>query len=140
MEILLVEDNPGDVRLITEAIKKSKIIRKCHVVNDGEEALVFLKNSENHHSVPRPDVILLDLNLPKKHGFDVLTELKSHPVLQKIPVVVLTCSHNEDDIKKSYELYANCYVVKPTEFDEFEEIVRTIESFWGKIAALPSIN
>jgi two-component system, chemotaxis family, response regulator Rcp1 len=126
--------------LITEAIKKSTIIRKCHVVNDGEQALDFLNRSNGFSAAPTPDVILLDLNLPRKHGFEVLSELKNHPTLQKIPVVVITCSHNEADIKKSYELYANCYVVKPTEFDEFEEIVRTIESFWGRVASLPSVN
>ncbi len=138
MEILLIEDNPADVRLITEAIQDSKIIRKCHIAQDGEQAMNFLNKHDTYSKAPTPDVILLDLNLPKKHGFEVLAELKKSPALQKIPVIIITCSLNEKDIKKSYELYANCYVVKPTVFDEFENVIKMIESFWGKIAMLPS--
>ncbi len=140
MEILLVEDNPADVRLITEAIQDSKLIRKCHIAQDGEQAMNFLHKRDSYSKAPTPDVILLDLNLPKKHGFEVLEELKKDPALQKIPVVILSCSHNENDIKKSYELYANCYVVKPTEYDEFESVIKTIESFWGKVAMLPTVS
>lgn len=138
MEILLVEDNLADVRLITEVIRDSKIIKKCHVVKDGLEALQFLHKEGEFEKAPVPDVILLDLNLPKKNGFEVLTELKNNTLLEKIPVVIVTSSTNEDHIKKCYEMYANCYVVKPTKFDDYEEVIKTIESFWGKIATLPS--
>jgi len=140
MEILLVEDNPADVRLITEVIRDSKIIKECHVVKDGAEALQFLHREGEFEKAPIPDVILLDLNLPKINGFEVLEELKNNVLLEKIPVIILTSSSNEENIKKCYQLYANCYVVKPTEFNDYEEVIKTIESFWGKIATLPSVN
>jgi chemotaxis family two-component system response regulator Rcp1 len=140
MEILLVEDNLADVRLITEAFKGSKIIKQCHVVKDGIDALKFLKKEEEFSHSPVPDVIILDLNLPGKNGFEVLTELKNNISLVKIPVVILTCSNNEEHVRKCYDLFANCYIVKPTEFNEFEEVVKRIESFWGNVATLPIID
>ena len=137
MEVLLVEDNLGDVRLITEAFKDSKIIKKCHVVKDGIEAFQFLKREGDFSNSPRPDVIILDLNLPRMNGFEVLSELKNNTSFVKIPVVVLTSIDKEEYVKKCYELYANCYIVKPTELKEFEKVVKKIESFWGNIATLP---
>jgi CheY-like chemotaxis protein len=140
LEILIVEDNSADVLLIKEAIKISKIIKKCHVVKDGEEALRFLNREGEFSNANPPDVIILDLNLPRKNGFEVLEELKNGHPLQKIPVIIFTCSDNVDHIKKCYGLYANCYLTKPVELDEYENILKTIESFWGKVATLPSAN
>lgn len=140
MEILIVEDNPADILLIKEAIKISTIIRKCHIVKDGEEALRFLNREGEFSTANPPDVIILDLNLPKKNGFEVLGELKNGHPLQKTPVIIFTCSDNIDHIKKCYGLYANCYLTKPVELDEYENIVKIIESFWGKVATLPSSN
>lgn len=140
MEVLLVEDNSADIRLITEALKDSKIIKKCHVVKDGIEALQFLKKEGEFANAPIPDVILLDLILPKKNGFEVLYEIKNNPAFVKIPVVIVSSSSSDEHIKKCYELYANCYVVKPTKFNEFESVIKTIESFWGNIATLPLIS
>ncbi len=140
MQVLLVEDSNSDIRLITEAIKDGKIIDKCHIVKDGEEAMQFLNKQNGYSNAPSPDMILLDLNLPKKNGLEVLQELKNTPSLQKIPVIIVTCSNDKDNIRKCYSLQANCYLVKPLEFSEFEDLIKTIESFWGKIAALPKAN
>jgi chemotaxis family two-component system response regulator Rcp1 len=140
LEILLVEDNNADVLLLTEALKESTIIKKYYVVKDGEEALKFLNRTDEYSKTRIPDVILLDLKLPKKDGFEVLKYIKKNPELQKIPVVILSSSGNEEDIKKCYELHANCYIPKPIELENFEEIIKTIESFWGEVASLPSIN
>jgi len=138
INILLVEDNAADVRLTEEAFKDAKVLNKIHVVNDGVEALRFLRQEGEYADVPFPDLILLDLNLPKKDGREVLADIKSDELLCKIPVVVLTTSQAEQDILKSYELHANCYVTKPVDFDQFTEIVNSIESFWLTIVRLPT--
>ena len=140
INILLVEDNPADVRLTEEAFKEAKVTNKLHVVYDGVEAIKFLKLEPPYEDRPRPDLILLDLNLPKKDGREVLQEIKSDPDLAAIPVVVLTTSEAEQDILKSYQLHANCYVSKPVDFDHFSEIVSSIESFWLTIVKLPGSN
>jgi two-component system, chemotaxis family, response regulator Rcp1 len=137
IEILLVEDNPIDVRLTKEALKESKMSINLHVVGDGASALKFLAQDGEYASVPRPDLIILDLNLPKKTGHEVLDHVKSEESLSRIPVVVLTASHADEDILKSYKLHANCYIVKPLDVDKFFRIVRSIEDFWISIVKLP---
>lgn len=137
IEILLVEDNPGDVRLTLEALKDAKIWNRLHVVEDGVAALDFLYQREPHVQAPRPDLILLDLNLPKKNGREVLAEIKSDVKLQTIPVVILTTSQAEEDVFRAYALHANCYISKPVDFAQFTNIVRTIEEFWLTIVTLP---
>jgi len=137
IEILLVEDNPGDVRLTQEALKDGKVLNKLHVVKDGVEALDCLKRKGKYVSAVRPDLILLDLNLPKKDGREVLAEIKSDPDLKRIPVVVLTVSEAEEDIIKTYDLHANCYITKPIDLDRFITVVRAIEDFWLAIVKLP---
>jgi two-component system, chemotaxis family, response regulator Rcp1 len=137
IDILLVEDNPGDVRLTIEAFKEGKVFNNLHVVQDGEEAMDFLKKRKSHAEAPRPDLILLDLNLPKMDGRAVLAEIKSDTELRRIPVVVLTTSKAEEDILRSYDLHANCYITKPVELEEFISIVQNIESFWLSIVKLP---
>lgn len=136
--ILLVEDNPGDVRLTEEALKEGKIVNELSVVNDGVEAIDFLRRKGKYENASRPDLILLDLNLPKKNGREVLAEIKSDEILRRIPVVILTVSKAEEDILKSYDLHANCYISKPIDFGQFTKVVRTIENFWFKIVKLPS--
>ncbi len=136
--ILLVEDNPGDVRLTEEALKEGKIMNKLSVVNDGVEAMDYLRRRGRYADSDRPDLILLDLNLPKKNGREVLAEIKSDESLRRIPVVILTVSRAEEDILKSYDLHANCYISKPIDFDQFIKVVRTIENFWFSIVLLPS--
>ena len=138
IEILLVEDNPGDVRLTREALKEGKVYSNLHTVKDGVEAMEFLRRQGKYSSVPRPDIILLDLNLPKKDGREVLQEIKTDDALKRIPVVVLTTSEAEQDILESYELHANCYVTKPVDLDQFIRVVRSIEDFWLAIVKLPS--
>jgi len=138
VEILLVEDNPGDVRLTQEAFKDGKMLNKLHVVEDGMEALAFLKREGKYISAPRPELILLDLNLPRKDGRDVLSEIKADRDLKRIPVVILTTSRSEEDILRSYDLNANCYITKPLELDKFIEIVKSIEDFWLTIVKLPT--
>ncbi len=140
IEILLVEDNPGDARLTQEALREGKIRNNLHHVKDGVEALAFLKREGAYAKVPTPDLILLDLNLPRKDGRQVLGEIKEDPRLRLIPVVVLTTSEAEKDIVKSYELHANCYITKPVDLEKFIEIVRAIESFWLAVVTLPSHN
>jgi CheY-like chemotaxis protein len=138
VEILLVEDNPGDVVLTKEALAEAKVRNNLHVVNDGVEAMEFLRHQGRFGDVVRPDLILLDLNLPRKDGRDVLAEVKADKDLRRIPVVVLTTSKAEADIIKSYDLHANCYVSKPVDLDQFIEVVRSIEDFWFSIVRLPS--
>jgi two-component system, chemotaxis family, response regulator Rcp1 len=137
VEVLLVEDNPGDVRLTMEALKDGKMSNRLSVVGDGEDALAFLRRQGKYADAPRPDLILLDLNLPRKDGREVLTEIKADEALRRIPVVVLTTSSAERDIFKTYELHANCYITKPVDFDQFITVVRSIEDFWFTIVRLP---
>lgn len=137
IEILLVEDNPGDVRLTQEVFKESKIRNKLHVVKDGVEAMDFLRRQGKDTNGGRPDLILLDLNLPKKDGREVLAEIKADDDLKRIPVVVLTISKAEEDILRSYSLHANCYLTKPIEFEQFFNLVKYIEEFWLTIVKLP---
>ncbi|AFO59186.1 MULTISPECIES: response regulator [Natrinema] len=136
-QILLVEDNPGDVRLTKEAFKQGRIENDLHVVSDGTEALDFLGRQGPYTDAPRPDLVLLDLNLPGKDGAEVLEELKADPVLRSIPVIVLTSSRAEEDVVKSYELHANAYLTKPVDPDEFIETVRAFEKFWFSVVRLP---
>ena len=137
IEILLVEDNPGDVRLTMEAWKEGKIRNHLHVAEDGVEALSFLRKEGKHAQAARPDLILLDLNLPRKDGREVLAEIKKDPNLKHIPVVILTTSKAEQDILKTYDLHANCYITKPLDMDQFIRVVRSIEDFWLSIVTLP---
>ncbi|SIR73121.1 response regulator [Natronorubrum thiooxidans] len=136
-QILLVEDNPGDVRLTEEAFKQGRIENDLHVVSDGNEALEFLYQRGEYADAPRPDLILLDLNLPRKDGEDVLEELKDDSELRSIPVIVLTSSRAEEDVVRSYELHANAYLTKPVDPDEFIETVRAFEKFWFSVVRLP---
>ncbi len=137
VEILLVEDNPGDVRLTQEALREGKIRNRLHRVGDGVEAMEFLHRQGKYADAPRPDVILLDLNLPRKDGREVLAEIKKDDTLRRIPVVVMTTSSAEQDILRAYDLHANCYVTKPVDFDQFIEVVRSIQDFWFTIVRLP---
>jgi two-component system, chemotaxis family, response regulator Rcp1 len=137
IEILLVEDNPGDVRLTREALKDGKIVNNLHVAENGVEALAFLRQEGKYHDAVRPELILLDLNLPKKDGREVLAEIKADKDLKRIPVVILTSSEAEQDIVKSYNLHANCYVTKPVDLDQFITVVKSIEHFWLKVVKLP---
>lgn len=137
IEILLVEDNPGDVRLTQEVLRDGKVRNTLRVAGDGEEALAMLRREGAFANSPRPDVILLDLNLPKKDGRTVLAEIKADPSLHRIPVVVLTTSKAEEDVLKSYDLNANCYITKPVDLDQFIKVVRMIEDFWLSIVVLP---
>ena len=138
IEILLVEDNPGDVRLTVEAFKEGKVRNNLHIAEDGVEALSFLRLEDKYSDVPHPDIILLDLNLPKKDGREVLAEIKEDPLLKRIPVVILTTSKAEEDIIKTYDLHANCYVTKPVDLDQFLHLVKSIEGFWLTVVKLPS--
>lgn len=138
IEILLVEDNPGDAQLTQIAVEDSKMSIKLNVVEDGVEAMNFLQKQGKYAKVPCPDLILLDLNLPRKDGREVLAEIKNDDILKRIPVVVLTTSQAEDDILKAYDLSANCYITKPVDFDQFVKIVQSIEHFWFTIVKLPS--
>jgi chemotaxis family two-component system response regulator Rcp1 len=137
VEILLVEDSPTDVLLAKEALECSKLINNLHVVPDGVEAIGFLRREGKYKDSPRPGLILLDLNLPKKDGREVLAEIKSDEELKQIPVVVLTTSKSEADVLKAYGLHANCYVVKPVDFEKFSEVVANIERFWFAVVTLP---
>jgi chemotaxis family two-component system response regulator Rcp1 len=137
IEILLVEDNPGDVRLTREALKDAKVPNSLHVARDGEEAMEFLCRKGNHADAPRPDLVILDLNLPRKDGREVLAEIKADEVLKRIPVVILTTSKTEADVLKSYNLHANCFVTKPLDLDRFIGVVQAIEDFWFTVVRLP---
>jgi len=137
VEILLVEDNPGDVRLTMEAFKEGKIYHNLRVAGDGEEALAQLRREGAHAEHPLPDLILLDLNLPKKNGSEVLHAIKRDEALKRIPVVILTTSAAEQDVVKAYDLHANCYITKPVDLDQFITIIKSIESFWLTVVKLP---
>jgi chemotaxis family two-component system response regulator Rcp1 len=137
VEILLVEDNPGDVRLTVEALRDSKVRNRIHVVDDGEKALAFLRCEGEYADARRPDLILLDLNLPRKDGREVLAEIKKDPTLQAIPVVILTSSAAEQDVVQAYNLHANCYITKPVDLEQFLRVIRSIEDFWLMVVMLP---
>jgi CheY-like chemotaxis protein len=137
IEILLVEDNPGDVRLMLEALKEGKMLNRISVVENGVEATAFLHREGKYADAPRPDLVLLDLNLPLKDGREVLAEIKADEQLKRIPVVILTVSQAEEDIFKSYNLHANCYITKPVGLDDFVCVVKAIENFWLTIVKLP---
>lgn len=137
IDILLVEDNPGDVDLAREALEGGKLNNKLFVVGDGEAAMGFLKRTGSYADAPRPDLILLDLNLPRKDGREVLADIKAHEDLKRIPVVILTTSQSEEDVLKSYNLHANCYITKPIDLNQFTKVVRSIEDFWFSIVLLP---
>jgi CheY-like chemotaxis protein len=135
--ILMVEDNPTDVMITKEALEHAKVLNSLHVVEDGIEALDFLHHRGKHTKAPHPDLILLDLNMPRKNGQEVLAEIKADNRLKHIPVVVLTTSKAEEDVMKAYGLHANCYVIKPVDFDVFAEVVRSIQQFWFSVVTLP---
>jgi chemotaxis family two-component system response regulator Rcp1 len=137
IEILLIEDNPGDVDLTKEALQEAKVRNRLHVVDDGAKAVDFLYKRGAYADVPRPDIVLLDLNLPKKDGRQVLEEVKADPQLAEIPVVILTTSQAEEDIIRSYQLHANCYITKPVDFKQFMHVVKSIEEFWLTVVKLP---
>jgi chemotaxis family two-component system response regulator Rcp1 len=137
-EILLVEDNPGDARLAKEAMKDSKVYNAIHVAEDGVEAISFLRKEGKYADVPRPDLILLDLNLPRMDGRETLSIIKSDPDLRRIPVVILTTSNDDTDILNAYDLHANCYIQKPVDLDQFIQIVESIENFWLRTVRLPN--
>ena len=139
-DILLVEDNPGDVRLTREAFKQGRINSELHVVTDGQAALDFLYRRGEYEGAPRPDLVLLDLNLPGVDGLEVLEEMKADPDLRRIPVIILTSSEAEEDIVRSYEEAANAYLTKPVTPDEFTDLVRTFEAFWFELVRLPPAN
>jgi CheY-like chemotaxis protein len=138
VEILLVEDSPADIVITQDALAEARVINTIHVVEDGVEALAFLRKQAPYSDAPRPDLILLDLNLPRKSGREVLAEIKADPALRMIPVVVLTTSQAEEDIWKAYDLHANCYVVKPLDFAAFVQAVQSIRNFWLSVVALPA--
>jgi len=137
VDILLVEDSPTDVLLAQEALEQARLLNTLHVVSDGVEAMQFLRRESPYRDAVRPDLILLDLNLPRKDGREVLEEIKNDPVLKRIPVVVLTTSKAEEDVLNAYGLHANCYVSKPVDFEQFTNVVRAIESFWFSVVLLP---
>ena len=137
VEILLVEDNPGDVELTREALENSKMHNNLHVAVDGEEAMAFMRREGKFKDQLCPDLILLDLNMPKKNGMEVLDEIKSDEYLRKIPVVILTTSSAEEDVLKTYNLHANCYITKPIDLLQFQKVVKSIEDFWLSIVVLP---
>lgn len=137
IEILMVEDNPADIRLTKEAFKDAKMLNNLHVVNNGEDAMAFLRRHGNYVNTPRPDLILLDLNLPKKDGREVLAEIKKDPDLKRIPVVILTTSDDEKDVLKAYNLHVNAYIKKPVDLEQFMRIVEAVEEFWLSVVKLP---
>lgn len=136
-EILLVEDSPTDVLLASEALESSKVCNRLHAVRDGVEAMAYLRREGRYADAPRPDLILLDLNLPKKDGREVLKAIKTEEGLKRIPVVVLTTSGDETDVLRAYGLHANCYVVKPVNFEKFAEVIKSVENFWFAVVMLP---
>jgi two-component system response regulator len=137
VDILLVEDSPTDILLTKEALEHSKVLNNLHTVEDGVEAMAFLRREGKFADAPRPDLVLLDLNLPREDGREVLTEMKEDEHLRSIPVVVLTTSHAEEDVSRAYAAHANCYIAKPVDFNQFTEVVRTIENFWFTVVVLP---
>ncbi|HYE62612.1 MAG TPA: response regulator [Phycisphaerales bacterium] len=138
VEILLVEDNEADIRLTREVLADGRMLNRLSVTKDGEEAMSFLRRERPYQDAPRPDLILLDLNLPRKDGREVLAEIKNDPALRRIPVVILTTSRAEADIIQTYELHANCYIVKPVDLGQFINVIRSIEDFWLKMVRLPN--
>jgi CheY-like chemotaxis protein len=138
IQILLVEDSPGDINLTIEALRGARVANQLSIVRDGEEAMAFLRREESYENVPRPDLILLDLNLPKKDGREVLTDIKGDPDLEMIPVIIMTTSASQDDIVSSYRHHAASFVTKPVDFSEFLEAVRSIEGFWLSIVRYPA--
>ena len=140
IEILLVEDNAGDIRLTLEAFKEAHLPKHVSVVRDGVEAMAFLRREEPYDCAPRPDVVLLDLNLPKKDGREVLRDVKSDPELKMIPIIVLTTSAAPSDVVQSYDLHANCYIQKPADYDEFLELIRRLEAIWFDVVQLPTFT
>ncbi len=138
IDILLVEDNPGDVVLTREALKQGKVLVNLHVAKDGVDATDFLWRRGAYVGAPRPDIVLLDLNLPRKDGRELLSEMKADPVVRRVPVVVLTTSKAEEDILRTYDLHVNCYVTKPVDFEQFIRVIRSVEEFWLTIVRLPS--
>lgn len=139
VEILLIEDNPGDARLTQEALKDGKVRNILHIVYDGEEATDFLFKRNQYKNAPRPDLIILDLNLPKKNGQEVLAEIKADDSLRSIPVIILSISKQEEDIIRSYNLHANCFLIKPIDLNQFFEVVKSIEDFWLTLVKLPRL-
>lgn len=137
VEILLAEDNPGDVKLTRKALEKGRLANNLHVVNDGVETMEFLRGEGEYEGRPRPDLVLLDLNMPRKDGRQVLEEIKESEQLKRIPVVVLTSSEAEEDVIRSYDLHANAYLTKPVDFDGFIDVVSTLEEFWLQVVKLP---
>ncbi len=137
IQILLVEDNPGDVRLTIEALRGAKVANELHVVSDGESAIDYLRQRGQYVDARRPDIVLLDLNLPRMEGREVLADIKADEELAKIPIIILTSSSADEDIQQAYALHANCFVTKPVDFTEFIEAVRSLEGFWLKIVRLP---
>ena len=139
-DILLVEDNPSDVYLTEEALRSVGVTSRLHVASDGVEAMAFLRREGMHAEAPRPDIVLLDLNLPRKDGRRVLVEIKEDEALRRIPIIVLTTSNAPSDVVKCYDLHANCYIVKPVDFDQFETVIRAIEEFWFGYVTLPKAD
>lgn len=138
IEILLVEDNPADIKLTREALKEARVRNTLHVAESGDEAMKFLRREGPHAGAPRPDLILLDLNLPVKNGLEVLSDIKANRRLKTIPIVILTCSEAEQDVARAYSLQANCYVTKPLDLDGFIKVIGSIENFWLSIVQLPT--
>jgi len=138
IEILLVEDTTDEAELTMETLQDGRIRNRVHWVQDGEEAMAFLRRQGRYAAAPRPDLILLDLHMPRKDGFEVLAEIKQHPEWRRIPVVVMTSSCKDEDVLHAYNLHANCYVTKPLDFDKFMEAVRSIEDFWLSVVRLPA--
>jgi len=137
VEILLIEDSPSDTALTVEALKAGRISNRLFNVDDGVEAMSYLRQQGVYRNAPRPDIILLDLNMPRKDGRELLVQLKSDPVLKTIPVIVLTTSSADEDVLRAYELLANCYIVKPVDFKKFIDVIRAVEHFWLQVATLP---
>jgi len=137
IQILMAEDNPDDADLTREALKDAKVANDLYVVRDGVEAMAFLRKEGKYAAAPRPDIILLDLNMPRKDGREVLADVKADPILRRIPVVILTTSEAEEDIIRAYDLHVNCYITKPVDFIQFMKVVKTIEDFWFTIVRLP---
>jgi two-component system, chemotaxis family, response regulator Rcp1 len=140
IDILIVEDNPGDARLIREALNESEVYNNLYIVSDGVEAMGFLRNEGRYSDAPQPDLIILDLNLPRKDGREVLAEIKSDEKLMQIPVVIMTISQAEEDILNTYKLHANCYISKPIDLNEFIRVIKSIEEFWFSVVKLPPKN
>lgn len=139
LDILLVDDDAGDCRLVQESLRDSKRISKVNVVNDGDEAIAYLKGKGEHKKASRPDLVLLDLNMPKKDGFETLKDIRADRELSDLPVIILTTSTDERDVQKSYKLHASCFVSKPTKLDDFNRVLHEIESFWAGTARIPRL-